>query len=65
MKFLNFLKSKLGLCNHEWEDIDKTELNIYGTDYNGNLTKMPTTNRIIILQRCKKCGKYRTYKYYL
>lgn len=65
MKFLNFLRNKLGICNHEWEDVDKTELTVYGEDHYGNLTTLPRVYRIIILQRCKKCGKYRTYKYYL
>lgn len=65
MKFLNSLKSKLGICNHEWEDVDKSQVDVYVVDYWGERLENPVSYRVVILQRCKKCGKYRTYKYYL
>lgn len=65
MKFLNWIKSSLNICSHEWEDIDKQCVELYDIDLFGEKSEVPIKYKYIILQRCKKCGKYRTFKYNL
>lgn len=61
MKFLNWLKNKLDVCNHEWVDIDKYEVNVYNDFF--EFSNYPIKTKITIVQRCKKCGKINTYKF--
>lgn len=61
MKFLNWIKSSLNICSHEWEDVKEYQSSTFENDD----SKRPITVRYTILQRCKKCGKYKTFKYSL